>query len=287
MILFFKNKFIFLKFCGKCLGLFVILLLLLIGSRGAYASFEPGKWPCAYLARGSSGIAVGHLQNGFLVNPALLNLKAANQISLFYRNYYTISDLNDLSLSAEFSFYKIPVGFTFSQFGDKNYREQTMSIAAAWSPVKNLSLGAAAQMFLLNVKRYGKSSAFGTILSLHYQIMPKFSLAAVAGNLNEPKLSDRRGAVPVYFLTGFEFLPVDNLSLSLDIFKDNQFDFDFRYGLGYRLISSIEILLGFRQQVHAVTAGIQINKLMVHFGYALEMHPDLGISNAIEVAYVF
>ena len=30
MILFFKNKFIFLKFCGKCLGLFVILLLLLI-----------------------------------------------------------------------------------------------------------------------------------------------------------------------------------------------------------------------------------------------------------------
>ncbi len=253
----------------------------------AQASFEPGKWPCAFLARGSSGIAVSHLQNGFVVNPALLTGMRSNSLGVFYRNYYAISDLNDFNLTVRFRLFNVPLGFSFGQFGDKRYREQTAVWAAGWPLGDKLSFGAAVQIFLLNIKRYGRSVAVGSLVALRYKISAKWRVAAVAGNLNEPRLNGRTGDIPVYFSTGLEFKPHKRFSLSWDIFKDERFPFDFRYGLGYLLFPSIEVLVGFRQQVHTFTAGIQIRKTMIRFAYALEVHPDLGVSNAIEVNYVF
>ncbi len=276
-----------IKYCMPRRFLPLTIFVLLTVLRLLHASFEPGKWPAAFLARGSSGIAVMGLENGFIVNPALLVGQKSNNISLFYRNYYSLSDLNDFSIAARFRIFKIPLGVSFNQFGDRNYHEQTLSFNAAWTFVKNFSFGADVRLFLLNVRHYGQASAFGGSLGLHYRLSKKIAIAAIAGNLNEPRLNGRGGNIPVYFSTGLEVKPVNKLSLSFDIFKDNRFDFDFRYGLGYQVFSSIELLLGFRQQIHAFTAGIQIRKMMVHFGYALEMHPDLGISNAIEVGYVF
>jgi len=252
-----------------------------------YAAFEPGKWPCAYLARGSSGIAVSHLENGYLVNPALLTFKSNNRLGLFYRNYYSINDLNDFVLSGRFSLFKMPLGLSVSQFGDKNYHEQTFFLGSAFGLSKTISLGFGLQMFLLSVKHYSQSTAWGALLALHYRVSDKIGLAAVAGNLNEPQLNGHKGDIPVYFNTGVQFAPNKKISFSLDVFKDENFDFDFRYGVGYRVFTLVELLAGFKQQTHAFTAGIQINKMMVHFGYALEMHPDLGVSNAIEVGYVF
>ena len=276
-----------IKNCGYRRFLPLTILVLLAALQLLHASFEPGKWPAAYLARGSSGIAVTGLENGFIVNPALLPWQEGNNISLFYRNYYSLSNLNDFSLAARFRIFEIPLGISFDQFGDRNYHEQTLSFNAAWTFAKNLSFGAAVRLFLLNVRHYRQTSAFGGSLGLHYRFSKKIAVAAVAGNLNEPRLYGRQGNIPVYFSTGLEVEPVKKLSLSFDIFKDNRFDFDFRFGVGYQMFSSIKLLLGFQQQIHAFTAGIQIRKTMVHFGYALEMHPDLGISNAIEVGYVF
>ncbi len=271
----------------RILPILMIFTALFPTPRKAAASFEPGKWPCAFLARGSSGIAVSGLENGFVINPALLTDSSANSLSVFYRNYYGLSDLNDFNLTLQWRFFRMPMGGAFGQFGDKNYREQTLIWAMAWSITKHFSLGLALQVFWLNIKHYGQATALGSLLAVHYKISSQLSLATVAGNLNEPRLNGRADAIPVYFDTGLQWKPLQRLSFSLDIFKDDRFDFDFRYGLGYHFVPSIELLAGFRQQTHTFTAGLQIRKMMIHFGYALEWHPELGVSNAIEVTYAF
>lgn len=262
-------------------------LFLLFALSFAHGAFEPGKKPCAYLARGSSGIAVEGMESGFMINPSLLALKGESHISLFYRNYYGLPQLNEIAMAFKWNVFHLPFGFFVSQFGDKNYHEQELYFATSWSPFENFSLGISVSLYFLRIKNYGQSVAFGNKLAFRYKLLPHLNFATTIGNLNEPKLNHKRGEIPVYFISGFEFLPIKSISISFDIFKDNRFDFDFRYGLGYQLNSYFEFLVGFRQQVHTFTSGIQIKKAMFHVNYAFEIHPDLGFSNAFEVAYVF
>ncbi len=120
-----------------------------------------------------------------------------------------------------------------------------------------------------------------------HRLLPYLNFASVVGNLNEPKLSNERGAIPLYFTLGFEIIPVSAISLSFDIFKDDQFDFAFRYGLRYTANRFLKFFVGFRQQVHTFASGIQLNCNFFHLNYSFEFHPELGMNNAFEVTYAF
>ncbi len=269
----------------KTIILYTFIFLSVFRNTG-FASFEPGRKPCSYLARGSSGIASAGLSSGFLVNPALLALTNQNELNLFYRNYYSIPQFNEIALSLNFRFFKIPTGLSISQFGNNNYKEQELFFSSAMKLSDNFSIGFAAQLYLLQIKKYGNYSSFGTIIASHLNLLPWLSLATVVGNLNEPEMKGHKGDIPVYFISGVQIKPLNQLELTFDIFKDSRFNFDFRYGLSYKLASSVQFLLGFREQVHTFSIGLEIRKKIIRLNYAFEYHPELGVSNSFGVAYV-
>jgi hypothetical protein len=270
-----------MKFLFFVLGTFLVLLPF-----RSFAAFEPGKEPCLFLARGSSGIACPELENGFIVNPALL-ANAPMRVSLFYRNYFGIKTLNDMALGMNFTVSGLPLGFFIGQFGTSNYKEQEIRFSGAWHFSKTFTVGGSVNLYFLRIKNYGNHFATGATVSLFYRLFPYLNFASVVGNLNEPKLSNERGAIPLYFTMGFEIIPSSAISVSLDIFKDNQFDFAFRYGLRYSFNRLLKFFVGFRQQVHAFASGIQLNCSIFHLNYSFELHPELGMSNAFEVTYAF
>ncbi len=249
-----------------------------------YASFEPGRLPPAFIGLGSSGIA-SNQSLFFPNNPALIVFCSRPAFNLQYRNFYSIPQLNEFALSFQKKLKFLPVGMFISQFGDKRYQESQLSLSLAHTLFKRLSLGLQLHSYYLHIKNYGNYQAFGLSLGLHLKVSSFLSIAGVFGNFNEPKFKNNYGKLPVYFTSGLAFQLLPQAQLSLDIFKDELFDFDYRIGLKYQLFKMISFLFGFRQQVHTFSTGIIFKRKIFSFCYALEYHPSLGVSNAVSVAY--
>ncbi len=135
----------------------------------SFAAFEPGKAPCLFLARGSSGVACPELENGFVVNPALL-ANVPMRVSLFYRNYFGIKTLNEMALAMNFTTPVAPLGLFVSQFGTSNYREQEIRLSSAWHFSQTLVIGGSVNLYFLHIKNYGNQFTVGSTVSLFYRL---------------------------------------------------------------------------------------------------------------------
>ncbi len=265
---------------------FKMILFLLLLSQTIRASFEPGRLPPAYLALGSSGIASTRTQL-FNINPALAASGSQNELFLQYRNFYNISQLNEFGLSLTSHLKGLPIGLFISQFGEKNYREQQAALVLALTFYQRLSVGFLFHNYFLQIKNYGSYYSYGLTAAFHLRIFPWLNMAAVFGNFNEPKLSGQRKDIPVYFVHGLQLQLMPGAELTFDLFKQDGFDFDYRAGLSYQFNQMFTLLAGFRQQVHTFSFGIIFKRKFVSISYALEVHPQLGASNAIAVGYSF
>jgi len=265
---------------------FKIVLWISLVNPTVRASFEPGRLSPTYLALGSSGVASTYA-HFFDINPALLSFSSKSELSLQYRNFYNISQLNEFGLSFNTRLRRFPMGIFVSQFGDKNYKEQQAALAFSFTFYKRLSIGFLFQNYFLQIKNYGQYYSFGLTASLHLRILSWLNLASVFGNFNEPKLTKQSKDIPVYFIQGIQIEVFPGARLSLDLFKDERYDFDYRAGFSYQLNKMFNVLAGFRQQIHSFSFGIVFKRKFVTISYALEIHPNLGASNAIAVGYYF
>ncbi len=262
----------------------IVFVLLTLGS--VCGSFEPGRLPPAYLALGSSGVA-SERARFFSNNPALVALVEQNELSLQYRNFYNIAQLNEFGLSFLGQVKHWPFGLFVRQFGDQNYREQQLAVVLGRTFFKTLALGVAIQSYFLQIKNYGNYQAFGLTLGMQLRLFKWLNLASVVGNINQPKLGPYRGDIPVWFVNGLYLKLLPALHVTFDLFKDERFDFDYRTGVRVKLSRPFTLLFGFRQQVHSFSAGFIFKRKVVSVCYALEYHLNLGVSNAISVGYYF
>ncbi len=263
-----------------------IVFLLIFLHQGVRASFEPGRLPPAYLALGSSGIASTQAPF-FNINPALLAFGSPSELNLQYRNFYNISQLNEFGLSFNTRIKGLPFGLFVSQFGDKNYKEQQAALAVSFTIYERLNIGFLFRNYFLQIKNYGQYYSYGLTAALHLRILSWLNLASVFGNFNEPKLTNQSKDIPVYFIQGIQIEVFPGAQLTLDLFKDERYEFDYRAGLSYQLNKMFKVLAGFRQQIHSFSFGIIFTRKFVTLSYALEIHPNLGASNAVAVGYHF
>ena len=109
----------------------------------------------------------------------------------------------------------------------------------------------------------------------------------MVSNLNEPRLGKAKERIPLYFVIGFSIKPTEQAEISLDIVKDQNYDFDYRFGIQYYLQKWLTFIIGFRDAVNNYTAGFSIVKKNLNLGYAFIYDPNLGGSNTINIGYEF
>ncbi len=263
------------------------VLLVLLFSGFLKAAFEPGRLPCVYLANGSAGIATDADGSYFLVNPAVLAINGVRQLTLHYRNFYGLPHVKATAISFNAQVYKIPLGFAIYQYGEKRYREQQVSFSTAFALNEELVVGVSGRWYYLTISKYGHYSALGIVLGCQWQTFSWLRLAAVTGNINEPHLTSHSDDIPIYFISGLQIRPVEHVWLLVDLFKDNRFAFDYRFGVNYELTKAFTIHIGMRQQSNIFSFGLGFHKKIIAINFALEYHPQLGLSNAVSVGYEF
>jgi hypothetical protein len=251
------------------------------------AAFESKGSGGVYLGAGSSGIASEETAFSVVINPAKLIFARHSEIALYYRNFYLVKGLDQISMAGNFQIAEIPIGFSVDRFGNDLYSEYTISAAAAFEIIDSLAVGCKMDYYHLQIKNYNSASSYGVSLSAFYRVNKIFRTGFVYENITESTIGKSSEKLPVNLALAFSFNPIRSMELNFDIFKDNRFDFDYRAGLYYALNNWFKLMCGFRSLVNSYSAGMQIRKYRFDFVYAFSWHSELGVSNSLSVGYEF
>lgn len=251
------------------------------------ASFEQKDQGCDYLGCGSSGIALGNASFAVFINPADIATSQKDNLSLFYRNFYGIKEINQISLANHFLLFKLPLGLGISAFGNKLYRETELRAAVAFKLINKIKMGVSLNLYHLNIKNYGTDLSWGFDIAFMKDITKNITTAFVVSNLNEPGIGTAKENIPARYAFGFAYRPLKIAALCFDIIKDDDFDFDYRFGIRYDLGDRFSFSCGFRDLVNSYSAGLKISNDNYNLNYAFQYHPDLGGSNSLSLGYAF
>ena len=265
---------------------FIVIICFIFYSE-SIASFEHKDQGSEYIACGSSGIALYNDAFAVFNNPAKIGLSGNAGINLFYINYYGLKEINQISLANQFRFYGLPLGMGISTFGNKLYRETELRTGVTFEVIQQIRLGVSLNLYHLDIENYGSSMCWGLDLALMKNISNELTMAFVVSNLNEPKIGSVAERIPAHFGFGLAYHPITYMDLNLDIIKDDEFDFDYRFGIQYHLNQWFSVICGFRDLVNSVSAGFKISNDNYNLNYAFQYHPQLGGSNSMSLGYVF
>ncbi len=263
------------------------VFFLLLMAHSLFAAFEPKGIGTAYLGAGSAGRAGSDAAFAIFLNPAKLAWNTDTKTNLFYKNYYGLKNLNQISLEARFPVWGLPLGIGINRYGISSYNEAELRIGSAFHFFDALDLGFSANMYGVFLKNYGHSYTFGFTLAAVYKIFEHTQAAFTVENLNEPELGQAKEKIPLSAAFGFSYHPLKNVELLIDLVKEQNYDFDFRSGIAFKPLSWTTVRIGFKTIVKSYSAGFSMQYGQFDLGYAFEYHTALGGSNSISVGYVF
>jgi hypothetical protein len=264
-----------------------VLMLFFIFCSESIASFEHKDQGSEYIAAGSCGIASFNDAFAIFNNPAKIGMSDNAVINLFYRNFYGLKEINQISLASHFHIFSLPLGLGISTFGNKLYKETELRTGITIEIIQQIRIGVSLNLYHLNIKNYGSSMCWGFDLAMIKNISEEIIMAFVVSNLNEPKINRVAERIPTHFSFGLAYHPVTDTELNFDIVKDDKFDFDYRFGIQYNMSSWLSLLCGFRDLVNSISTGLKISKDNYNLNYAFQYHPQLGGSNSMSIGYAF
>jgi hypothetical protein len=265
----------------------VTLLLLVYHVSALHAAFEPKGFGAAHLALGGAGRARVAAPFSVFLNPAALPADKILQLNLYYRNFYGIRELNQLALEVQSRIAGMPLAVGLSRYGNALYAESELRVGTAYELFNGLSAGLSINGYFVRLSGYGNSSAAGISAALCYRVISNLDMAFVINNLNEPVLGEAKEPVPMQTTLSVALRPETHTELFIDLVQEEHVSPDWRIGLAFRPVRWLQLLAGFKNNVHAVSAGLSIFKSALRIDYGLEYHLELGVSNAMSVGYAF
>ncbi len=263
------------------------LFLFILMASGLQAAFEPKGFGASYLALGGAGRARAAAPFSVFLNPAALQADTLLQLNLYYRNFYGLKELNQLAFEAQTRIQDIPLSVGLSRYGNALYAESELRLAAAYTLFQGLSAGLSVNGYFVSLSGYGNSATAGLSAALRYRIFSNLDIAFVINNLNEPVLGAAKEPVPMQTALSVALRPEAHTELFIDLVQEEGVSADWRLGLAFRPVQWLQLLAGFKNSVHAVSAGMSIFKGTLRMDYGLEYHLELGVSNAMSVGYAF
>ena len=255
-------------------------------SSNLVASFEQKGTGVSQVGLSLAGVASTNSEFQSFLNPALLD-SGNRSISLFYKNHFGISNLNQISLHSQFSIQSQTVGLGISRFGNKLYSETQLTFASSYAIEENIIIGARSSIYFLEIKNYNSDWTYGFSLSLLYSISEQLNIAAVINNFNEPDIGSANETLPVSGTVGMMFSPVQDIEILFDVYKEDLYDIEYRIGTRVNVTNGINIILGFQEEVNSFSTGLEYLTDSYSIKYGVDVHPVLNMSHALGFNYNF
>jgi hypothetical protein len=179
------------------------------------------------------------------------------------------------------------VGLALFKFGDELYSEQSFSIAYG-NKVGFVRLGIKANYFQMRIDELGSANSLSFDMGGIVELVPKLNFGAYISNFTLARLSNpEHSELPVFMKLGLAYVPVSELSLYLDIYKDVANEAIVRSALEYALESKFYLRTGVN--THPLTAhfggGVVLKRFKVD--YAFSNNDFLGATHQASISFTY
>lgn len=250
------------------------------------SAFEKKEVGASSFAIGNAAVAIDEYLFALYYNPAALSAPEKFQIAFSLQNYFGIGELNAVDMTTNFTLAGHPLSFAINRFGNRIYQEIQLTAGSRYKLLKNCAIGFSVQCYILAIRQYGQTLAWGINLSVLYKLIPDVSVGALVTNLNQPVISAAGEDLPQTMSIGFCYYPVPDLIVSFELFQDTRFSQEYRAGCSYQVIPFLTVRAGIEDQLNIYTYGLGINMNWINFDYALRTHPVLGVSHIATLSIV-
>jgi hypothetical protein len=170
-------------------------------------------------------------------------------------------------------------GLGLKTYGFELYRENNIIVSYGRDFKNRIFYGVNLNVYNLNIKNYNSATTFGVDLGAMAYLTEFLRWGFFGRNITGSRIADSEEKIAQVFRTGFNIIPREDLSLSLEAEKDVRYPLSIRAGLEYSLYDYIDLRAGVGSQPASFTGGIGIKYDLIQLDYAIYNHQDLGITH--------
>lgn len=241
------------------------------------------------LSMGNLGAALGGLEAS-MFNASSWAAITGFTAAAFHQNHYFNNDISANGLMLGLPLLNSAFGFHISNYGiDGLYSETKAGLAYARKFGRRLSIGSRVNFHQLQVSRYVDLKTYSVDLGLQYVVSEQWSLGMACNNVAAADYTAQWASeLPVQIRLGTAYSMSSEIMVAADyVYLAHERRNDFRLGLEY-VINGLVLVRGgaaLNPFMHFAGMGLRWDGFRVDFSAAI--HPQLGMSPQIFMAYGF
>ncbi|MBC8277265.1 MAG: hypothetical protein H8E46_03475 [FCB group bacterium] len=244
------------------------------------AAFETSDADIISISLGGAGCA-GYNFNHSGRNPA--GQFSGSGFRMSYRNIYGMPELKQSSLAYYTSKEVNSFSVILSDFGNKVYREDALTVNYSRELRGGFSACAGISNYYLSLNGLGSDYTAGLNGGLSWSPGEMWNIGASVMNINDPSLGEQKDRIGRKYACGFGYFPAESIRLFGDVVKEDRFPADFRAGLEFALSEIVTIRAGVNSPEPQLSGGFSVYHQRFSFLYAFRNHNYLGASHMFGV----
>ncbi len=262
--------------------LFLLLTLPIAGVDG----FEKNGRGARPLALANAFVAVADDPWTPWHNPAGIASVTSFKSSVFFiPEPFGLKELRTTSAAAVFPTSFVNIGVVMDDFGSSLYRESTALIGIARAIEDGVALGVAANIGIVSIERYGTASIVTVDLGARLELLKHVSLGYTWKNIGRATVGNSLESVPQIQTLGMCYTPHPLAQITFDLEKDIRFPFVARAGIELHILDQIAFRFGCSNSPDTFAAGFGATMSGWECSYAVNAHPQLGMTHAIGISF--
>ncbi len=265
--------------------------LLLLGFSALAANGQPGLWSSAGAGAAGTARAQAGQQGEFwslFGNPAgMIGIEGltvgTHAEQRFAMNEFTAAQAGALLGLGETQ----AIGVRAAWMGLGNYGEGRYGLTYAIEPLKGFRIGSGVSWYQMTIPGLGNGNSLYVDAGIHVDITDDLALGAFAVNLSQASLRQlgESSPLPTLLQAGIAYKASEQVTLLADVSQELGFRPGLRGGLEYRPGDRLTFRMGARSQPAGVSGGIGLRLDRLHFDFATEYQPLLGLTPHLALRY--
>ena len=202
-----------------------------------------------------------------------------------YQNRYGVTELQTIAGGAVYNHKLGNAGVGYYKFGDDLFSEQRLHLAIG-NRLQMVSLGLGIAVIQYHIESVGTKQAMAIEFGGLAEIAPQLFFGAHVFNVTQAELNPELDEpLPTVMKAGCSYRPSDELTLSIEVEKDPDFDEVTKAGIEYMIIKDVFLRTGISTQPFTAAFGVGFHPKKMKFDYSFSDDSELGNVHEIAVAY--